>query len=441
MNNKDWYDYGAKIGDLVQKAIDNNDFRQLSQSIADTLNEAADDAGKRLRESASQAYQRNGGRQEYRNAGNAYRQAKTRAGVRDDVVFDKNVKGIAKMAFGYGTSFFFAVGALVMGILAAALHVGFFALLAAMLLAVAIVFGYMGHKGVQSRERLRRMKRYLRIMGKRDTVSLTELAAATGQKQEDVLEDLQELISEGAFSGPAYLDAQGTTFMTSYEAYKQYMATATAYEQRKAEEQRAAQEAARQAAKDARQAAHTAEENANLSEETRKILEEGRAFIAHIHEKNDEIHDESLTEKLNRLEFVVTRIFDSVERDPDSAPDLHRMMSYYLPITQKLVDAYAQLDPQASENSNAGRTRKEIEQSLDTVNAAFETLLDSFFEETAWDISSDITALKTMMARDGLTKRDFAPGEHIKSVGNDFKTGQAAAGAAAMMPEGDKEEE
>jgi len=47
---------------------------------------------------------------------------------------------------------------------------------------------------------------------------------------------------------------------------------------------------------------------------------------------------------------------------------------------------------------------------LDTLQyaEAFEKLLDSFFEDKAWDISSDINVMKTMLKQEGLTGRDFA---------------------------------
>ena len=42
------------------------------------------------------------------------------------------------------------------------------------------------------------------------------------------------------------------------------------------------------------------------------------------------------------------------------------------------------------------------------INIAFENLLDSFFKETAWDVSTDISVLKTMLAQEGLTGgKDF----------------------------------
>ena len=77
-------------------------------------------------------------------------------------------------------------------------------------------------------------------------------------------------------------------------------------------------------------------------------------------------------------------------------------MNYYLPTTTKLVDAYQELYDQPAAGENMAGTKKEIEDTLDTINFAFEKLLDRFFQDTAWDISTDITVMKTMLAQEGL---------------------------------------
>ena len=210
----------------------------------------------------------------------------------------------------------------------------------------------------------------------------------------------------------AYLDTLETCLMTSHSAYKQYQDTTKQYELRKQEESRAE----RQSAKETGSAGTEKETAKELSKEVQDILREGKSFISHIHQCNDQIEEPEISEKLYRLEAVVTRIFDQVEREPKSAPDLHKMMSYYLPITRKQVDAYRDLDRQTVEGQNITKTKLEIKASLGTINTAFENLLDSFFQDTAWDVSSDITVLKTMMAQDGLMEKDFTSGEKIKTV-------------------------
>ena len=78
-------------------------------------------------------------------------------------------------------------------------------------------------------------------------------------------------------------------------------------------------------------------------------------------------------------------------------------MNYYLPTTKKLLEAYVELDRQTVQGENVQQTKNEIDSAMDTINEAFEKLLDSMFQDMAWDISSDISVMKTMMAQDGLT--------------------------------------
>ena len=75
------------------------------------------------------------------------------------------------------------------------------------------------------------------------------------------------------------------------------------------------------------------------------------------------------------------------------------MMDYYLPMTVKLLEAYEDMDSQPVQGETIRSSKKEIEDTLDTLNDAFAKLLDSVFQDTAWDVSSDISVLHTLLAR------------------------------------------
>ena len=423
MNKQDWYDCGARIGDLVQSAIDSNDFKQLNQSITDAVNTAMDmlkngtgnsgsytpDGGSAYQKTQESEQQENGwsSAKRYTGAGygktwkeigrNAYEQAMSRAGYKIDKKVSANkelpekatrsYKGIVYMAVGYTFLGIFGFMAAGFGTLSA--FWGGFSVAVPFLCAGAAGFGVMGVHGSVLNGRSKRQKHYLQIMGDRDMCTLEELSDGVGKSRKFVLKDLKKMIQTRMFPQGAYLDAQETCLMTSRDAYRQYQETMKQYELRKNQE------------------AQVQEHEESLSAEAQDILQEGREFIAHIHECNDEIPGREISEKLDRLESVVTRIFNQVAKNPESAPDLHKMMSYYLPITRKLVDAYRDMDAQHVHGENIAKTKKEIEDFLDTINQAFENLLDEFFRDTAWDISSDISVLHTMMAQDGLMKKDF----------------------------------
>lgn len=140
-----------------------------------------------------------------------------------------------------------------------------------------------------------------------------------------------------------------------------------------------------------------------LSEEVKKVIEEGDRYIEEIRRSNDAIPGIEVSNKMYHLENVIRRIFQRVEQHPELIDDLHKFMDYYLPTTMKLLKAYEELDKQDVEGENIKTAKQEIENTLDTINTAFENLLDSFYKDTAWDVSTDISVLKTMLAQEGLT--------------------------------------
>ena len=178
--------------------------------------------------------------------------------------------------------------------------------------------------------------------------------------------------------------------MVSEHAWNQYTALMEDMKQRKAEEQ-AAQKKMR-------------EEYDRLSPEVQKIVQAGDEYVRRIKAANDAIPGEVISAKISRMELLVDRIFDRVEQNPDSVNDMRRMMDYYLPTTMKLLEAYEELDAQPVQGENIISSKKEIEDTIDTLNIAFEKLLDSLFQDTAWDVSSDISVLHTMLAQEGLTE-------------------------------------
>ena len=148
--------------------------------------------------------------------------------------------------------------------------------------------------------------------------------------------------------------------------------------------------------------------------------------MGRIRDFNRAIADEDISEELAQLEITMKRIIEQIRKDPSSAPNLRRLMVYYLPTTMKLLQAYRELDAQPVKGENILSTKREIREALGTINEAFERLLDSLFQDMAWDISSDISVMKTMMAQDGLT------GDRLREAGraNARQGSPAAAGTA-----------
>ena len=136
-------------------------------------------------------------------------------------------------------------------------------------------------------------------------------------------------------------------------------------------------------------------------------MDKGNAYVKEIRRCNDEIPGEEISAKIDRMEAIVRKIFERAEAHPEVIPDLKKLMDYYLPMTVKLLNAYADMDKQPVQGETIRKSKQEIDATLDTLNAAFEKLLDDLFQDAAMDVSSDISVLNTLLAQEGLTGSDF----------------------------------
>ena len=140
------------------------------------------------------------------------------------------------------------------------------------------------------------------------------------------------------------------------------------------------------------------------SKEMENILSKGQQYVAKIHESNDIIKDKVISKKLDRMEKVVSMIFHEVDINPKQADKLGMFMNYYLPTTEKLLEAYIEIDEKQIKGKTLEKTKKDIESALDKIIDSFEGLLDKFYQEQDLDISSDISAMEIIMKQEGLTE-------------------------------------
>ena len=118
---------------------------------------------------------------------------------------------------------------------------------------------------------------------------------------------------------------------------------------------------------------------------------------------NDEILDQAVYDKIDRIAALTRDIYSFVALNPEREIEVHKFMNYYLPTTMKLLKSYSLLERQSYQGENIVASRHDIEEILGTLVHAFEKQLDQLFAADAVDISSDITVLETMIAKDGLS--------------------------------------
>ena len=151
------------------------------------------------------------------------------------------------------------------------------------------------------------------------------------------------------------------------------------------------------------------EEKPTGNAELDKMISDGRKAVSEMKRLDDAIEDEKISADIRRLETICQQIFQQVKADPAKLPQIRRFMDYYLPTTLKLLNAYDRMDATGVAGENITGTKERVESIMGTIVSAFEKQLDSLFGADAMDISTDISVLETMLAREGLA------GEHMEA--------------------------
>ena len=398
----DWDDLGRSIQEAVDKAIGSRNFEKLNQTISDLAGRAADAGAEAVRrgvENASRA------KYDFKIAKPNPPQPKPQK-VQLPNVYAKT-GGLTAWAV-VRTS----VGGIVAAILLFVLLTRLLALAiwgapllgigSAVMAAVFVGFtGLMG-SGISDLRKLGRFNSYRRALGANTQIALEKLARSVGKPEKFVRREVKRMIGRGLFL-EGHLNKEETFLLTTNETYRNFERSRLELEERKR------QEAEEQKLQAAREAARLEQKAASARDaQVQEVLDRGNAFIAQIRSCNDAIPGEEISGKISRMELIVQKIFQRAEQNPEIVPDLKKLMDYYLPMTVKLLTAYADMDAQPVQGETIQASKREIEDTLDTLNLAFEKLLDSVFKDTALDVSSDISVLNTLLAREGLAEDDLS---------------------------------
>ena len=385
MANNEWDNWGRSIQELIDKAVNSQDYQELSRNIGKTIDKAFSASSEAVRRAANSA-PKNSPYHDY------YTAPKVTVEPKKETLpalygnpNGETTKGILQTVFG-GILALAALGLVIpFGVLSivgsAGFVVGFLAGGAALAGGTALLCS-----GIGTLAKVSRFKVYLKALGTKTSITLERLSRSVGKNERFVRKELQKMIKQGLFL-EGHLDNEQKNLITSDETFREFERSRLELEQRKRSQ-------AVQAAK-------------SPDPKIQEVLDKGNAYVKEIRRCNDEIPGEEISAKIDRMEAIVRKIFERAEAHPEVIPDMKKLMDYYLPMTVKLLNAYADMDRQPVQGETIRKSKQEIDATLDTLNAAFEKLLDELFQDAAIDVSSDISVLNTLLAQEGLTGSDF----------------------------------
>lgn len=440
MENQDFSKIGQEIRDAVNQALERQDFSGLNEAISHTVdgavkevrnrvedavkgaqNRAGDAVGgilkgaqSRMNQAMDQAVrftasdhwksadrERQSGRE--RQSAKESRSRETMGGWRaggNELLYGKApVKATAVLSIVFGSMLMagFGIPMLVSFAIGAGFaEFGIFQRLGLFFfMPLTIASGALLGCGIRSIQRRSRFRSYVRSIGTKTICAIKTLSRTVGKSESFVCRDLNRMIRDGLFL-QGHIDDEQTCLMVTDETYEMYLQSR---ERVKAARGARSREPLNQ--EPVKQESGEGKQESAADQKMKEILDNGLQYMETIRQVNEELPDPVISEKLDKLEKVIGLIFVRLQKCPEQLASMKRFTDYYLPTTIKLVKAYREFEQSEVETERVNASKAEIEQTLDTINLAFEQMLDSLYEEDTMDISSDIQVLQTLLAQEG----------------------------------------
>lgn len=242
---------------------------------------------------------------------------------------------------------------------------------------------YIIKKQYEQAKYIQRYNRYIEALKYGNVEIIEDLSAFSHIDQEKIVSDLQTAIKRKMIP-QGHFGTNHIIFFITDDAYNKYIERQADYDRyyKKYLEDRIREK--------------------SRTQEIENIIKIGNDYVDKIHKSNDVIKDKVMSQKLDRMENVVSVIFHEVDLNPEQADKLGLFLDYYLPTTEKLLESYMDIDEKKIERQSLKKTKLDIENAIDTINDTFEGILDKFYKEQELDIASDISSMKIIMKQEGV---------------------------------------
>ena len=379
-------DIGNRIQETVAEALSTGEFSKLNSEIRSTVISVLNEVGDQLNGAVSAAKGNDRGFTQPKSLTYGDREVARHQQERQQLI-KRPEKKVKFKDIGGVSGYLGMIGGTIVLIESIALAV---AISPFFLLITALAGGIIGKSG--NTIKLNKLaNRYKKLCSEKLYIGIDAISNATGTSQKKVIKNVKKILAKGFFP-EGYIDEDNTTLMVSKEVYDQYIDTKMHAAERLIEQNREQQQQA------------TASRDAEL----KSMVSKGMQYIDRLHELNDIIPGEVISNKLSKLEQLLNEIFNRVNEHPEQMDKCGKLMDYYLPTMIKLVEAYAEYDKVSAPGPDIISAKAEIENTLGIINQAFVELLNKLYQNSVWDVKSDAKVLQTMLRQEGLTSDELA---------------------------------
>ncbi len=137
------------------------------------------------------------------------------------------------------------------------------------------------------------------------------------------------------------------------------------------------------------------------------ILELAKRQNKHILDMIPLIEDESIQKELNEIHESVSKIINTISKNPEKSRQANNFFDYYLPITIKLVDRYDEIENQKLTSKDSKTFFQSTNKMIHEINKAYKSILSSLYQSELVDMDAEMKVFDSLLKADGYHEADL----------------------------------
>lgn len=137
------------------------------------------------------------------------------------------------------------------------------------------------------------------------------------------------------------------------------------------------------------------------------ILELAKRQNKHILDMIPLIEDESIQKELNEIHESVSKIINTISKNPEKSRQANNFFDYYLPITIKLVDRYDEIENQKLTSKDSKTFFQSTNKMIREINKAYKSILSSLYQSELVDMDAEMKVFDSLLKADGYRDADL----------------------------------
>jgi 5-bromo-4-chloroindolyl phosphate hydrolysis protein len=137
------------------------------------------------------------------------------------------------------------------------------------------------------------------------------------------------------------------------------------------------------------------------------VLEKAKKQNKHILDMIPKIENENIQKELNEINDSVTKIIDTIEKEPKKLKKVNNFFEYYLPVTIKIVDRYDEIENQKLSSAESKKFFESTDKMIKEINKSYKKILAELYKSDIVDMDAEMKVFNSLLKADGFNDAEF----------------------------------